>query len=72
MASSPFKPSMMGLVAATISPFGLSVTNMGFIMLLLSFPVLFILGERVEMTKFISTTLDATRLRSAFAATVRV
>jgi len=59
--------SVLGLVAATISPFGLPIANMGFI-LLLSFPVLFILGERVEMTRFISTTLGATRFRFAFAA----
>ena len=41
------------LLAAIISAFTLPVDDMGFIMLLLVFPVLFILGERIELTRIV-------------------
>jgi hypothetical protein len=42
------------LLAALVSAFTLPVDDMGFIMLLLAFPVLFILGERIELTRIVS------------------
>lgn len=43
------------LLAAIVSAFTIPVDDMGFVMLLLSFPVLFILGERIELTRIVST-----------------
>ncbi|MHB2035916.1 MAG: NnrS family protein [Nitrososphaerales archaeon] len=52
--------------AAILSAFSLPVGNSGFIMLLLSFPLVFILGERVELTRFTSTAAVTRRFRLAF------
>jgi hypothetical protein len=43
------------LLAAMVSAFTIPVDDMGFIMLLLSFPVLFILGERIELTRIVAS-----------------
>lgn len=53
--------------AAILSAFSLPAGNSGFIMLLLSFPLVFILGERVELTRFTSTATVTRRFRLAFA-----
>ena len=42
------------LLAAMVSAFTIPVDDMGFIMLLLAFPVLFILGERIELTRIVA------------------
>ena len=52
--------------AAILSAFSLPASNSGFIMLLLSFPFVFILGERVELTRFTSTVAVTRRFRLAF------
>jgi len=51
------------MLAAVDSAFTLPVDDMGFIMLLISFPVLFILGERVELTWIISGVKGNTRFK---------
>ena len=48
-------------VSAILSAFELPLGQNGFIMLLLSFPIIFILGERVELTRF--TWKAASKLR---------
>jgi hypothetical protein len=54
------------LLAAVVSAFILPEDNMGFIMLLISFPMLFILGERIELTRVIAGTMSNVRFRRAF------
>lgn len=44
------------LLAVIVSAFRLPVDDMGSIMLLISFPILFILGERIELTRIVSGT----------------
>ena len=56
--------------AAVLSAFSLPAGNSGFIMLLLSFPLVFILGERVELTRFTSTPAVTRRFRLAFVLVV--
>ncbi len=51
------------MLAALDSAFTLPVDDMGFIMLLISFPVLFIIGERVELTRIISGEKSNARFR---------
>jgi hypothetical protein len=53
------------LLAAIVSAFTIPVDDMGFIMLLLSFPILFILGERIELTRIVSTPESDKRFRRA-------
>ena len=55
------------LVAASLSAFSLPIANLGFIMLLISFPILFILGERVELTRLVATAATKTMSRVAFS-----
>jgi len=55
-------------LAAAFSALTLPVDNLGFIMLLISFPILFILGERVELTRIISTPRSNGRFRLAFVS----
>lgn len=52
--------------SAILSAFTLPLGNLGFIMLLLSFPMVFILGERVELTRFTSTASAHQRFKVAF------
>ncbi len=52
--------------AAILSAFSLPAGNSGFIMLLLFFPLVFILGERVELTRFTSTPAATRRFGLAF------
>ena len=52
--------------SAVLSAFSLPLGNFGFIMLLLCFPLVFILGERVELTRFSSTASANRRFRMAF------
>ena len=56
------------LLAAMVSAFTIPVDDMGFIMLLLSFPVLFILGERIELTRIISSPKSNKGFRRALMA----
>jgi hypothetical protein len=56
------------LLAAMVSAFTIPVDDMGFIMLLLSFPVLFILGERIELTRIVASPEINKRLRRALVA----
>lgn len=62
---------LLGTVALTsssiLSSSLLPVDRTSFALLLLSFPVLFILGERVELTKFSSAPSERRRLKAAFA-----
>jgi hypothetical protein len=61
------------LLAAIVSAFTLPEDHMGFIMLLISFPILFILGERIELTRVVASTKSKTIFRGAFVvATVSV
>lgn len=53
--------------AAVLSGLYLPAGNSGFIMLLLSFPLIFILGERVELTRFTASTSATARFRFGFA-----
>lgn len=53
------------LLAAIVSAFTLPVDDMGFIMLLLAFPVLFILGERVELTRIVSSPKNSLGFKRA-------
>ena len=50
---------------AIVSAFTVPVDDMGFIMLLLSFPIRFILGERIELVRVVSKSNNK-RFRSAF------
>ena len=52
--------------SAVLSAFYLPLGNFGFIMLLLCFPLVFILGERVELTRFTSTASANQRFKIAF------
>lgn len=54
------------LWAAAVSAFTLPEDDMGFIMLLISFPILFILAERVELTRVVSNEKSKGRFRRAF------
>lgn len=58
------------LLAAGFSAFSLPIANFGFIMLLISFPVLFILGERVELTRLVGTATSSNLFRVAFSFAV--
>jgi nitrite reductase (NO-forming) len=59
--------SVISLSAASIlSGFELPLGQNGFIMLLLSFPIIFILGERVELTRFSSGKSSIRGFRLAF------
>jgi hypothetical protein len=53
-------------VSAILSTLILPVGNFPFIMLLLSFPIIFILGERVELTRFTSTPSSTKRFKISF------
>lgn len=53
--------------SAVLSAFSLPLGNFGFIMLLLCFPLAFILGERIELTRFTSKPSANQRFRLAFA-----
>ena len=68
-AKLPFDFMMLSVTsltaAAVASAFTLPVYNTGFIMLLIAFPVLFILGERVELTRFVSGAVGISRFRLA-------
>ena len=55
------------LAAAFLSGLGLPPYNTRFVMLMLSFPVLFILDERVELTRIGATAATTARFRLAFA-----
>ena len=52
--------------SALLSSFSLPTGNSGFIMLLLSFPLVFILGERVELTRFTASLAVRENFRFAF------
>ena len=52
--------------SAMISAFFLPLENFGFIMLLLCFPLMFILGERIELTRFTSSVSANQRFKIAF------
>lgn len=53
-------------IAAILSAFSLPAGNSPFIMLLLSFPLIFILGERVELTRFTSSPTSTKRFMISF------
>lgn len=53
-------------VSAILSAFSLPAGNLPFIMLLLSFPLIFILGERVELTRFTSSAASTNRFIISF------
>lgn len=56
------------MLAAIVSAFTIPVDDMGFIMLLLSFPVLFILGERIELTRIVSSPKSNKGFKRALVA----
>lgn len=58
------------LGAAVISSMMLPAGQPAFIMLLLSFPMIFILGERVELSKFTSTKSSTKKFQTAFVASI--
>lgn len=60
--------SLLG--AAALSSAELPAGEPSFIMLLLSFPMIFILGERVELSKFTSTKSSTRRFEAAFVASI--
>jgi len=66
----PFDFMMLSVVsliaAAALSAVRLAVGNLGLVMLLVGFPILFILGERVELTRFTSKVGHTARFRAAF------
>ncbi|MDH2902136.1 MAG: hypothetical protein PXY39_14300 [archaeon] len=53
-------------ISAILSAFSLPGGNFPFIMLLLSFPLIFILGERVELTRFTSSAASTNRFMISF------
>ncbi len=53
--------------AAVLSGFSLPAGDISFIMLLLSFPIIFILGERVELTRFTASSSVVSRFTIAYA-----
>lgn len=55
------------LLSSLLSAWGLPAGNMGFVMVLLLFPIIFVLGERVELTSLASRRSPA-RLRPALGA----
>ncbi len=59
------------LLSSVVSAFELPAGNVGVIMLLLLFPIVFILGERVELTSLVSR-LPSARLRPAFGIALAV
>ncbi len=58
------------LFASLLSAFYLPAGRHGFIALLISFPVLFIIGERVELSRFISSSIASSRFNNAFSLSV--
>jgi uncharacterized protein involved in response to NO len=63
--------SVMPLLgSAALSSFELPAGEPAFIMLLLSFPMIFILGERVELSKFTSARSSRKKLEAAFVASI--
>ncbi len=69
-AKLPFDFMLLAVIAllgaATISAFTVPANSVGFVMLLITFPILFILGERVELTTYTSTAVILRRFSIAF------
>jgi len=53
-------------IASLLSAFYLPAGRYGFIMLLILFPILFIIGERVELSRFFASPLIISRFNHAF------
>lgn len=58
------------LGSAALSSFELPAGEPAFIMLLLSFPMIFILGERVELSKFTSARSSTKKFEAAFVLSI--
>ncbi|HZW56619.1 MAG TPA: NnrS family protein [Nitrososphaerales archaeon] len=63
--------SVASLIAASVyTASKLPAGDLSLIMLLLSFPVIFILGERVELTRFVSSGTSSRKFQAAFVSSI--